>query len=127
MPEDDAHPVPSQLQPETDYRPAVASVSVVESASGVFVTVEDNRDRETSVPVGADGSIDMAVIAAVSQLFGIGESVSLAIEDVDLPAGTVIVASVADGTARAAGAAFVEFGRPSAVARAVFQAMESLQ
>ena len=127
LPEDDAHPVPSQLQPETNHHPALVSVSVVESSSGVFVTVEDNKDRRATVPVGEDGSIDTAVVSAVSKLFGFDRSVALAIEDVDLPTGAVLVASAVNGTSRSAGAAFVEFGRPSAVARAVFQAMENLR
>ena len=127
LPEDDAHPVPSQLQPETNRQPAVASVSVVESSTGVHVTIENNKDRSASVAVGDDGSIDAAVISAVRELFGFDESVVLGIQDIELPTGSVLVASAVGGTGRAAGAAFVEFGRPSAVARAVFQAMESLQ
>lgn len=126
LPERDSQPVPSQLQPDMSSRPAVSAVSIVESASGVFVTVSDNKEREASVSVGDDGSIDSATIAAVSQLFGIDESIHISVEDIQVAQGSVLVASASNGTTRSAGAAFVEFGRPSAVARAVFQAMAGM-
>jgi len=126
LPEDDSHPVPSQLQPDAINRPSVATVSVVESSSGVFVTVTDNKDREASVSVDDRGSIDAAVISAVGELFGIDDSIQVSVDGLDVPTGSVLVASVSDDVSRSAGAAFVEFGRPSAVARAVFQAMAGM-
>jgi len=126
LPEDDSHPVPSQLQPDVTNRPSVATVSVVESSSGVFVTVTDNKDREASASVHDHGSIDAAVISAVSKLFGIDDSIQVSVEGLDGATGSVLVASVSDHVSRSAGAAFVEFGRPSAVARAVFQAMAGM-
>jgi len=126
LPEDDSHPVPSQFQPDVTNRPSVATVSVVESSSGVFVTVTDNKDREASVSVDGHGSIDAAVISAVSKLFGIDDSIQVSVGDFDVATGSVLVATAWDDVSRAAGAAFVEFGRPSAVARAVFQAMAGM-
>ncbi|GMQ99059.1 MAG: hypothetical protein BMS9Abin17_1606 [Acidimicrobiia bacterium] len=126
LPEDHSHPVPSQLQPDVSNRPSVATVSVVESSSGVFVTVTDNKDREASVSVGDHGSIDAAVISAVRKLFGIDDSIQVSVEDLDVSTGSLLVASASDDVSRSAGAAFVEFGRPSAVARAVFQAMAGM-
>jgi len=126
LPEDDSRPVPSQLQPEASHRPAVSRVSVAESSAGVFVTVSDNKEREVSVSVGDDGSIDSAVVSAVRQLFGIDDSISISVEDLDVANGSVLVVSASNGVARSAGAAFIEFGRPSAVARAVLQAMAAM-
>jgi len=126
LPEDDSHPVPSQLQPEVSSRLTVSTVSVVESSAGVLVTVTDNRERQASVPVGDDGSIDSAVISAVGQLFGIDDSIRVSVEDLHVAKGSVLVALASNGATRSAGAAFVEVGRPSAVARAVFQAMAGL-
>lgn len=126
LPEDNAHPVPMQLQPEAASRRAVSKVSVVESVSGVSVTVSDNKDREATVTVGDDGSIDSAVISAVVELFGIVGIVGVSVDELDVASGTMLVASASNGPVRSAGAAFVEFGRPSAVARAVFQAIAGM-
>jgi len=126
MPEDDAHPVPMQLQPDVASRRTISTVSVVESASGVSLTVGDNRDREATVFVGDDGSIDSAVISAVVQLFGNDGAIDVSVDELNLVSGAVLVASASNGSVRSAGAAFVEFGRPSAVARAVFEAIAGM-
>ncbi|MFV1999887.1 MAG: hypothetical protein ACC654_05915 [Acidimicrobiia bacterium] len=126
LPEDDSDPVPSQLQPEVSSRLAVSTVSVIESSAGVLVTVTDNKERQASVTVGDDGSIDSAVISAISKLFGIDDSIRVSVEDLHVAKGSLLVALASNGDTRSAGAAFVEFGRPSAVARAAFQAMAGL-
>jgi hypothetical protein len=131
LPADELEPAPSHIDGGRDIRVGrpmvIRRVAIVESLGGVDVQIEDAEGNRAATRVGDDGSIDTAVIAAVRSLAGIPDSVEL--KPMDLPAaeGQVVVVSAhePDGR-RAAGAAFVDFGRPWALARAVFQALDGI-
>jgi hypothetical protein len=131
LPADELEPAPSHINGGRDIRVGrpmvIRRVAIVESLGGVDVEIEDADGATATSRVGTDGSIDTAVIAAVRSLASIPDSVEL--KPMDLPSvdGEVVVVSAheSDGR-RSAGAAFVDFGRPWALARAVFQALDGI-
>jgi hypothetical protein len=107
----------------------LARVGVVEMDASVVVEVEDALGTRAEAVVGDDASIDLAVIRAVRNLLEPGarpdDGDAVKIIDVDPSGGdemVVVTVTHPDGR-RSAGAAFVEFGRPWAVARACAQAL----
>lgn len=126
LPSDGPHPVPMQFQPDAGQRSVIARVAVIETGRGVSVEVEDSKGRCATVPVGSDGSIDSAVVCAIREVLGLAEATDLHVEDLEATDGPLVVATAVQDNRRTAGAAFIEFGRPSAVARAVFQALTDL-
>lgn len=116
-----AHLVPSEPTPVD--APRIARVGVVETAAGVHVEVEDSDGNRHTGAVGVDGSIDAALIDAMAPLLEIPADALVSIDDVVTAEGDVVLATIVspDGERRI-GAAYVEFGRPWALARAVAQA-----
>ena len=101
-------------------------VGIIESSAGVAVEVEDGVGIVRTVPVGPDGSIDAAVVEAVCSLIGVSDTRSVHISDLTTDEGELVVATArSEADERIAGAAFVDFGRPWAVARAVAQAFDA--
>jgi hypothetical protein len=125
IPAEGPQSVPTHLQPESGQRPTVARVVIAETADAVLVELEDSTGARVSVPIGR-GSIEAAVIEASLTLLGRGGSPSIEIEDLDTGDGQLVVVTVRRGEERSASAVFVEFGRPYAVARAVFLAVQDL-
>ena len=123
--EDDS--VPSHIDGASVPSPSTSSlrsVGVVESDEGVSVDIEDKAGAKRSVPIGDTGSIDEAVIAAVFSLYGLSVDTEIELQDLEGPDGDVVVATVHHASGdRVAGASFVDFGRPWAVARAIEQAI----
>lgn len=100
-------------------------VGIIESLDGVAVEVENGSGTVRTVPVGPDGSIDAAVIEAVCSMIGITDARSVEISDLTTAEGELVIATARDGDdERIAGAAFVDFGRPWAVAKAILQAFD---
>ena len=115
------HLLPSESKPTGRAR--IARVGVVETASGVHVEVEDADGNRHRGAVGVDGSIDAALVDAMAPLLDISADARVSIDDVVTDEGAVVLATIVshDGERRI-GAAYVEFGRPWALARAVAQA-----
>ncbi|MGI9666537.1 MAG: hypothetical protein ACR2N2_05480 [Acidimicrobiia bacterium] len=118
---------PSHFHDTTDTTPgnALQRVGIIESLEGVAVEVENGAGTVRTVPVGPDGSIDAAVIEAVCSMIGITDVRSVEVNDLTTDEGELVVATARDeGDERIAGAAFVDFGRPWAVAKAILQAFD---
>ncbi len=126
LPSDGPHPLPTHLQPDAGQRPIIVRVAVVETADGVSLEVEDSKGRCAAVPIEADGSTDAAAVVAVREVLAVDGDIEVHFEDLEAADGLLVVATAKIGDKRTAGAAFVEFGRPSAVARAVFQALSDI-
>lgn len=110
--------------PEPDV--GLLRVGIIESSGGVAVEVEDGKGAVQTVPVGPDGSIDAAVVEAVCSLIGIDDVRSIDISDLTTAEGELVVVTArSEADERIAGAAFVDFGRPWAVARAIAQAFDA--
>ena len=123
---DEATPSHIDVRPSGAPVRGLRSVGVVESDGGVAVQIEDDSGAMRSEPIGPDGSIDRAVVEAMANLFGLPDDIEVEIGDVDGVDGAVVVATLSnDSGGRVAGAAFVDFGRPWAVARAIAQAIAS--
>lgn len=116
---------PAHLRPATEPVTAdIVSVGVVETTDGVHVEVEDDAGNRRTHLVDASGSIDDAIIGAVEALLGIGHYVTITIADASTPEGDVVLATAVTATGtRTVGAAYVEFGRPWAVARAICRSL----
>ena len=115
------HLVPSEPKPVEPAR--IARVGVVETADGVHVEVEDTDGNRQTGAVGVDGSIDAALVDAMAPLLEIPADALVSIDDVVTDEGDVVLATiVSHDDERHIGAAYVEFGRPWALARAVAQA-----
>ncbi len=110
---------------------ALTRVGVVETDMGVLVEVEDGLGTRVESVVDQDGSIDAAVIRAVHALLEpdmpTDDVADVKVIDLDPTDGDemVVVSVTHPGGRRSAGAAYVEFGRPWAVARAFAQALRS--
>ena len=123
IPSDGPHVVPTHLQPDSGQQTTVARIVIAETNEAVFVELDDSTGERTSVPV--DGrSIEDAVIEACLALLDVDRQLSVRIEDLETVDGLLVVATVNNGSERSASAVFVELGRPYAVARAVFQAVQ---
>lgn len=132
MPDGAMSSVPAQLRGSGGSGPAFGSattidrVAVAETHGKVVVELEDRFGNVFTSTVGPDGSIDSAVLDGVRQLVGAQESVEIQLVDVIADRSDLVVAEASNGTARGAGAAHVEFGRPYAVATAAYRALTSL-
>lgn len=126
LPNDEADRVPAHLQPSQSHRQSLLRVAVVESVSGVTVEITSDEHGVHSEPVAEDGSIDLAVIRSVVAVAGFGEGLRMELADVDSVDGAMLVVSAFRGDERAVGAAFVEHGRPYAIARAGLVALGDL-
>lgn len=116
---------PAHLRPATEPIIAeIVSVGVVETTDGVHVEVEDDAGNRRTHLVDASGSIDDAIVGAVGALLGIGQFATITIADATTSEGEVVLATAVTTTGtRTVGAAYVEFGRPWAVARAICRSL----
>lgn len=124
----DAEGRPAHLVGSSDPAPIVVPradltrVAVVEAVDGVHVEVEDSLGNRTTAAV--HGSIDAAIVEAVSDLLALDDTWDVALGESVTEHGEVVIATGrrSDGS-RVAGAACIEFGRPWAVARALVDAL----
>jgi len=124
---DDDEKSPAHLHAGTvaDRDMALQRVGIIESLDGVAVEVENDSGTVRTVPVGPDGSIDAAVIEAVCSLIGITDTRSVEISDLTSNEGELVITTArSEDDERIAGAAFVDFGRPWALAKAIMQAFD---
>jgi hypothetical protein len=126
LPSAEAESVPTHLQQSADNRQSIVGVAVIESASGVTVEIESDERGVHSETVVDDGDIDRAVLRGVAAIVGAGGDVRLDIADVTSVGGSVLLVSAFRGEARSVGAAFVEYGRPYAIACAGVAALRDL-
>jgi hypothetical protein len=118
--------VPTHLQPSAGNRQSIVGVAVIESNVGVTVEIESDERGVHSELVADDGDIEAAVVRGVIAIVGIGVDVRLDTTYVESTDGSVVLVSVFHRGKRAVGAAFVEYGKPYAVARASFDALRDL-
>ena len=123
--EEDAR-VPTHLQPSAGNGQSIVGVAVIESNVGVTVEIESDERGVHSELVADDGDIEAAVVRGVIAIVGIGVDVRLDTTYVESSDGSVALVSVFHRGKRAVGAAFVEYGKPYAVARASFDALRDL-
>ncbi len=116
---------PAHLRPATvPVTAEIVSVGVVETTDGVHVEVEDDAGNRRTHLVEASGSIDDAIVGAVGALLDIGQYATITISDASTAEGEVVLATAVTATGtRTVGAAYVEFGRPWAVARAICRSL----
>lgn len=126
LPSAEAESVPTHLQQSAGNRQSIVGVAVVESVSGVIVEIESDERGVHSEPVADDGDIDQAVLRGVAAIVGASDDVRLDITDVTSVGGSVLLVSAFRGEERAVGAAFVEYARPYAIARAGIAALREL-
>lgn len=120
---DDRDAVPTQLQPSAEKRPTIAYLAVVESAGGLSIEIEDGTGAAYAVRVGDESNSDRAVMDVVRLMVDESLDVRLSVIDVETEEGLIVMAIAVRGDHRAVGTAFVGFGRPFAVARAVLSAL----
>ncbi len=126
IPNDEENPLPTQLQPTAGQRPTIVRVAVIESTAGVTVEIEDGTGDVYCEPVGDEDTIDRAVMSGVMRIVDGCQGVRIEITDVETVDGTVLMATAIRDDQRSVGAAFVEYGRPYAVARAGLAALSDL-
>lgn len=120
---DEHNAVPVQLQPTAGQRPSITRVAIIESARGVVVEIEDGAGDVHSEPVGDEGTIDEAVLTGVLALVDGADDSRLDVTDVETGDGIVLLVTAIHDDRRSVGAAFIEFGRPYALARAGIDAL----
>ena len=126
IPNDEQNPLPTQLQPTAGQRPAIVRVAVIESIAGVTIEIEDGTGYVFCESVGDEGTIDRAVMNGVASIVDGSQDARIEVTDVETVDGTVLmVTAIRDGQ-RSVGAAFVEYGRPYALARAGLIALSDL-
>jgi hypothetical protein len=123
LPSQDTDLVPAQLQPSTSLGHSIVGIAVVESSEGVTVEIESDVGGVHRELVADEGDIDRAVMNGIAAIAGVGDDVQLEIAEVASGDGLVLVVSAFHGDERAVGAAFVEYGRPYALARAGLSAL----
>ncbi|MCL1601445.1 MAG: hypothetical protein M3112_07920 [Actinomycetia bacterium] len=126
LPSAEAESVPTHLQGPASNRQLIVGVAVIESVSGVTVEIESDERGVHSEPVADDGDIDKAVLRGVAAIVGASDDVRLDVTDVTSVGGSVLLVSAFRNEARSVGAAFVEYGRPYAIARAGIAALRDL-
>ena len=126
LPSAEAESVPTHLQQSASNRQSIVGVAVIESVSGVTVEIESDERGVHSEPVADDGDIDQAVLRGVAAIVGASDDVRLDVTDVTSVGGSVLLVSAFGDGARSVGAAFVEYGRPYAIARAGIAALRDL-
>jgi hypothetical protein len=108
--------------------PVLALIAVEESATGVTVRAADSAKSEAEAKViGGPGSINPAIVAAVSELLSempAPRLVSVELRDTEVAAVLVVTLELADTTV-AAGAAVVQGGMPFTLGRATWWAITS--
>ncbi|MFC2177370.1 hypothetical protein ACFLRH_03020 [Actinomycetota bacterium] len=108
--------------------PVLELIAVEESATGVTVRAVDSAKSEAEAKViGGPGSINPAIVAAVSELQGempAPRLVSVELRDTEVAAVLVVTLELADTTV-AAGAAVVQGGMPFTLGRATWSAISS--
>ena len=123
--DDDKPPAHLHGGATADRGAALQRVGIIESLDGVAVEVENGSGTVRTVPVGPDGSIDAAVIEAVCSIIGIKDARSVEVNDLTTDEGELVIATARnEEDERISGAAFVDFGRPWAVAKAILQAFD---
>ena len=126
LPSDESDPVPIHLQPSAGLWQSIVGVAVVESADGVTVEIESDDRGVHCETVADDTDIDNAVLRGVAAIVGADGDVQTAITDLEGGDGLILVVTAVGGSGRSAGAAFVEDGRPYAIARACLAALRGL-
>jgi hypothetical protein len=126
LPTEESDRIPTHLQPSAGNRHSIVGVAVIESDLGVTVEIESDDRGIHSELVADDGDVEAAVVRGVIAIVGIGVDVRLDTTYVESNGGSVALVSVFHRGKRAVGAAFVEYGRPYAVARASFSALRDL-
>jgi len=123
IPNDEQDPGPAELQPSAGQPPSIVRVAVIEAANGVTVEIEDGAGGVHSEPVDDEGDIDGAVMSGVLSMVDGSEDLRIDITDVETVDGFVLLVTAFRNGERSIGAAFVEYGRPYAVARAGLAAL----
>ena len=126
LPSAEAETVPTHLQLSAGHRQSIVGVAVIESGSGVTVEIESDERGVLREAVADDGDMDRAVLRGVAAIVGASDDVRLDVSDVTMVGGPVLVVSAFRGETRSVGAAFVEYGRPYAIARAGIAALRDL-
>lgn len=126
LPSAEAESIPTHLQQSAGYRQSIVGVAVVESASGVAVEIESDERGMHSEPVKNDEDIDQAVLRGLAAIVGASDDVRMDITDIVSVGGPVLLVSAFCGETRSVGAAFVEYARPYAIARAGIAALREL-
>ena len=118
-------PVQAPAVPQPLVVESLAKVSIVEGRDGITVRAETTAGRDASYPAVSSGDrLDEAVVAAVAALVGmVPAPVIVEVEDRQVD-GTPLVTIVLEvGRDRFAGSSIVEGGRPFAVGRATWIAL----
>ncbi|GMQ94690.1 MAG: hypothetical protein BMS9Abin12_2195 [Acidimicrobiia bacterium] len=123
IPNDEQHPAPAELRPSAVQPLTIVRVAVIESANGVAVEIEDATGGIYSEPVDDEGDIDGAVMNGVLSMVDRSDEMRIDITDVETGDGFIVLVSAFRDDRRSVGAAFVEYGRPYAVARAGLAAL----
>ncbi len=123
IPNDEQNPVPMQLRPSAGQRPSITRVAVIESARGVVVEIEDGAGGVHGEAVDDGGNTDEAVLNGVRALVDSSADVRVDVTEVETGDGTVLLVTAIRGDRRSVGAAFIEHGRPYALARAGLDAL----
>ena len=123
IPNGEQSSVPTQLQPAAGQSPMIVRVAVIESAGGVTVEIEDGAGGIHSELVSGEGSVDDAVMNGVALIVDGSHGAQIDVTEVETAEGTVVMVTAARDDQRSVGAAFVEYGRPYAIARAGLSAL----
>jgi len=127
----DDHPAPAHLVSiDLTTPPSLEMIAIEESASGVTVRAMDTAgDVAEAKVVGATGSINPTIVAAVAELLGESPAprlVSVELRDTELASVLVVTLELVDTTV-AAGAAVVQGGMPFTLGKAVWAAIRSVR
>jgi len=102
----------------------LSKVAIVESSEGITVRAETDSGRVADRPAAGGARLDEAVVAAVSELAGVEPTpIILSIDDHDVEGIDVVSILVEAGRDRLAGSSVVEGGRPFALGRAIWMAL----
>jgi hypothetical protein len=126
LPTEESDRVPMHLQPSAGHNQSIVGVAVIESLSGVTVEIESDSGGVHIEPVAEHGDIDQAVVRSVMAIVGVGGDLRMDIADLESGDGPILLVSAFSEAKRAVGAAFIEYGRPYAIARASLAALHDL-
>jgi hypothetical protein len=126
LPTEESDRVPLHFQPSVGRRQSIVAVAVIESHSGVIVEIESNVGVVHTETVAESGDVDLAVVRSVAAVAGVGEDIRMDIADFASAGGSIVLVSAFRDGKRAVGAAFIEYGRPYAIARAGLAALHDL-
>lgn len=124
-------PVPAHLVSiDLSSQPSLEMIAIEESAGGVTVRAVDTAGAVADVKViGAAGSINPTIVAAVAELLGEAPAprlVSVELRDTEVASVMVVALELADTTV-AAGAAVVQGGMPFTLGKATWAAIRSVR